>query len=525
MKRHAQELFLLTTTLSQVSNREKIVQLFVESMNEIFSGHSFAWFPQKPPEGDTTIEVCTRHKNYGYIALTANGQADPTTQSLISNATQLLAIFLEKTEQETLLKDQKNHLQILVDEQTDALRQANLKLEKELVERQRADRALQESEEKYRTLIQKIQAAVVVHGAGTEILICNSEAQEILGLTEDQMLGKTAVDPDWHFFREDGTPMPLEEYPVNRVMATHRELRGYIVGVHRSKGDDVYALVNADPVWNETDEIAQVIVTFIDITQRKAAEEALRRLNMELDQRVLERTAQLEAANRELEAFAYSISHDLRAPLRHIDGFLELLQKAMGTALNQKSRHYMETISGAANKMGLLIDDLLAFSRVGRHEIAFGPVELGPLVRDAVLELEPDTAGRKIAWRIGELPTVEGDAAMLRIVLTNLIANAVKFTRTRERARIEVGSLPGESFETVIYVRDNGVGFDMAYADKLFGVFRRLHRADEFEGTGIGLASVHRIVARHGGRTWAEAEPDQGATFYLALPGKIKQAV
>jgi light-regulated signal transduction histidine kinase (bacteriophytochrome) len=168
--------------------------------------------------------------------------------------------------------------------------------------------------------------------------------------------------------------------------------------------------------------------------------------------------------------------------------------------------------------MGRLIDELLSFTSMGRHALSFQKVALKELVRDILREFEPATADRSIDWRIGDLPVVNGDPRMLRMVLDNLIANAVKFTRPREQARIEIGSLPGQDAETVIYVRDNGVGFDMAYADKLFGVFQRLHRADEFEGTGIGLASVRRIIARHGGRTWAEGKPDQGATFYLALP-------
>jgi light-regulated signal transduction histidine kinase (bacteriophytochrome) len=248
------------------------------------------------------------------------------------------------------------------------------------------------------------------------------------------------------------------------------------------------------------------------------AEEELSVHRQHLEELVRERTAELEQANKELDAFAYSVSHDLRAPLRHIDGFIGLLQKKAGTVINEQGRHYMAAISGAAQKMGLLIDDLLSFSRMGRQAMAFKPVELGVLARDVKRELEPDTTGRDIEWRIGDLPEVSGDASMLRIVLSNLIANALKFTRPREQAQIEIGSLPGQASEAVIFVRDNGVGFDMTYVDKLFGVFQRLHRVEEFEGTGVGLANVQRIIARHGGRTWAEGKPDQGAVFYFALP-------
>jgi light-regulated signal transduction histidine kinase (bacteriophytochrome) len=258
-----------------------------------------------------------------------------------------------------------------------------------------------------------------------------------------------------------------------------------------------------------------------ELAERKKAEEALRRLNLELDRRVLNRTAQLEASNKELEAFTYSVSHDLRAPLRHIQGFLELLEKRAGTAQDEQSRHYIDIIFKSAKKMNQLIDDLLSFSRMGRQEMAFQQVDLRTLVRDVIHELEPDAADRTIDWRIGDLPAVQGDASMLRIVLGNLIANAVKFTRPRRQARIEIGSQPGQNADTVIYVRDNGVGFDMTYADKLFGVFQRLHRADEFEGTGIGLANVHRIIARHGGRAWAQGELGQGAAFFFSLPHTI----
>jgi light-regulated signal transduction histidine kinase (bacteriophytochrome) len=236
------------------------------------------------------------------------------------------------------------------------------------------------------------------------------------------------------------------------------------------------------------------------------------------------RTSTLEATNKELDAFAYTVSHDLRAPLRHINGFIELLQKRAGTALDEQCRHHIEVISDSAQNMGLLIDDLLSFSRMRRQAMSLRQVDLGNLVHDVIQGLETDTAGRTIDWRIGDLPMVNGDAAMLRSVLTNLIANALKFTQTREQARIEIDAIVGHASEAVIFVRDNGVGFDMTYADKLFGVFQRLHRADEFEGTGIGLANVRRIIARHGGRTWAKGKPDQGAAFYFALPQAAKEA-
>ena len=258
--------------------------------------------------------------------------------------------------------------------------------------------------------------------------------------------------------------------------------------------------------------LSTVILSAWSIARRRA-EDALRQARDEL-----------AAKSKELEAFAYSVSHDLRAPLRHVVGYTELLQKRVASGLDETSHRYLVTVRDAARRMGVLIDDLLAFSRVGRAEMQMAPVSLEQLVKEALSEVRQETEGRDIVWRIGTLPTVYGDRSMLKLVLVNLISNAVKFTRPRPQAEIEIGSTSGRSDESVVFIRDNGVGFDMKYVDKLFAVFRRLHQAEEFEGTGIGLASVQRIVQRHRGRVWAEGVVDRGATFYFALPGQRSHA-
>jgi signal transduction histidine kinase len=257
------------------------------------------------------------------------------------------------------------------------------------------------------------------------------------------------------------------------------------------------------------------------IEERQRAEEKIKKLNEELEQRVAERTAELAASNKELEAFAYSVSHDLRAPLRHMDGFLALLVKQSTGRLNDAGSRYLDKVTAASRTMGILIDDLLQFSRMGRNEISKTVVSLARLVEEIRQEFEAETAGRTVRWELGPLPEVVADPAMLRLVMTNLISNALKFTRPRAEARIEIGSTGGEGAEDVIFVKDNGVGFDAQYAGKLFNVFQRLHSSDEFEGTGIGLANVRRIIERHGGRVWAEGAEGKGATFYFSLP-KIK---
>lgn len=265
---------------------------------------------------------------------------------------------------------------------------------------------------------------------------------------------------------------------------------------------------------HDQQDVEALSVAFVEALNRRRAEKKINELNVELSHHLM----QVEAANKELEAFSYSVSHDLRAPLRHITGFVELLHERDLSSLDEKSIHYLQVISESARKMGVLIDDLLTFSRMGRAEMMKTRVDLGVLAQETIAELTEETQGRDVVWTIDPLPPVVGDAAMLRQVMANLIANALKFTRQQQQARIEIGAISDHPDETVFFVRDNGVGFDMKYVDKLFGLFQRLHDPQEFEGTGVGLANVQRIILRHGGRIWAESSPDKGAVFWFSLP-------
>jgi light-regulated signal transduction histidine kinase (bacteriophytochrome) len=283
--------------------------------------------------------------------------------------------------------------------------------------------------------------------------------------------------------------------------------------------DGVYRwhIGRAAPLRRDDGTIVMWVGTSTDIDDARRAADALKTLNAELEQHVRTRTADLEAANQELESFSYSVSHDLRAPLRHVQGYVEMLTKATAGQLADKSLRYLKTITNATVEMGDLIDDLLAFSRIGRVQLSQGRVSLDAVVRDSISRLEMETRDRNIVWKIDALPDAVGDPSLLKQVYANLLGNAVKYSRGRNPAQIEVGCAGEEAGRLILFVRDNGAGFEMQYAHKLFGVFQRLHRADEFEGTGIGLATVRRIISRHGGRAWAESRVNEGATIFVTL--------
>jgi PAS domain S-box-containing protein len=285
----------------------------------------------------------------------------------------------------------------------------------------------------------------------------------------------------------------------------------------RKDGSRVSILLSVTAIRDDDGEVTGYVGLMYDLTERKRAENEIRRLNAELERRVVERTAQLEIANKELEAFSYSVSHDLRAPLRHIDGFVQMLLSNCRDGLDANGRHYLDVIHTSVRRMAELIDDLLNFSRTSRAEMRQRDLDMNKVLDEVLRPLKDSCGDRSIEWVVGNLPSVSGDASLIKQVWVNLVENAVKYTRRRDVARIEISSRD-ENDQTTFIVEDNGVGFDMRYVHKLFGVFQRLHSEDQFEGTGIGLATVQRIIQRHGGRVWAEAELDKGARFYFSLP-------
>ena len=389
----------------------------------------------------------------------------------------------------------------------------------DITERKSAEIMLHNSEARLQTIVENLSEGLAVSDLDGQLLHFNRAALDLHGFTTldecRQYLSKFA--DTFELSAMDGTVLSLDQWPLARVLRGEN-LHNLEVRIrHIQAGWQRIFNYGGTLVRDTAGQPLLAILTISDITERKQAEAEIRQLNAELEQRVAARTAQLQAANTDLEGFSYSVSHDLRAPLRAIDGFAAILREDYASRLDDEGRRLFQVVSDNAKKMGQLIDDILAFSRAGRFELHLTALDMNALAQQVWQELEPQRAGRIIEFRLGDLPSASGDPAAVRQVWQNLLGNAIKFTRGREPALIEVGGT-SEAGETIYHVRDNGAGFDMAYANKLFGMFLRLHGMDEFEGTGVGLAIVKRFIMKHGGRVWAEGKTGEGATFWFSLP-------
>jgi PAS domain S-box-containing protein len=364
---------------------------------------------------------------------------------------------------------------------------------------------LKRSEERFRLAVEAAPNAMVMVDRTGKIVLVNSQTEKLFGYAREELLGRKVeiLVPPRFRAAHPAHRAGFHANPRARPMGVGRDLHGL-----RKDGSEIPVEIGLNPI--EAEE-GLVLASIVDITQRKKIEEQARE------------TARLEAAQKELEAFSYSVAHDLRAPLRHIDGFIQMLGTHTAGKLDDRGRDLMEKIAQAAKKLGSLIDELLAFSRTARLDLSLETVSLRALVDEVIADLKEGLGERAVEWRIGELPDAECDPGMLRLVFANLIGNALKFSRDRAPAVIHISRKEDAAGQLVICVRDNGVGFDMRFSDKLFGVFQRLHRMEEFEGTGIGLAHVRRIIDKHGGHTCAEGEVGKGAAFYFTLPARAKE--
>jgi PAS domain S-box-containing protein len=367
--------------------------------------------------------------------------------------------------------------------------------------------ARKKAEKRFQQLLEAAPDAMVIVGDRGHIELVNAQAEKLFGYPRAELLGQSIelLIPARFHGRHAAHRSGYFRDPRVRPMEAGLELYG-----QRKDGTEFPVEVSLSPL--QTEQGTLVTSAIRDTTGRKQVEAKIQELNRDLNRRAIEQ----EAINRELEAFTYSVSHDLRAPLRHLAGFSRILLEEHAAALDPQGRHYLERVSEAALQMGRLVDDLLNLSRVGRSELARQLTDLNGLVEEVRSQSQAEIASRQVEWKIGKLPAVACDPGLLKLVFANLLSNALKFTRGREPALIELGQTICDEGRA-IYIRDNGVGFDMKYSNKLFGVFQRLHRDEDFEGTGIGLATVQRIIHKHGGRVWAEARPGQGATFYFTL--------
>jgi signal transduction histidine kinase len=382
--------------------------------------------------------------------------------------------------------------------------------ERQIARRMRAETRESQAVHRSQMIVQAVREPIALLDAQLRTLLVNTAFSELYDLPQDEHRHLRLLQEVGEGAWTDGALLQR----LRDVLLHDRELWDYELVQRTFGGVDRYVLVNARRLQQHESDEPVLLLTVSDVTARALVEQQVNELNRQLEGKV----AQISDVNRELEAFSYSVSHDLRAPLRHIAGFTGKLKRHLEQHLDDTSAHYLEVIGTSSMRMAQLIDDLLVFSRLGRGALRLQAVDMQSLVDEARALAESEAGERRIEWAIDPLPIVIGDENMLRTVWQNLIGNAVKYTSRRELAKIAIAVERDRDGEYVFTVTDNGAGFNMEYASKLFGVFQRLHRASEFPGNGIGLANVRRIVARHGGRVWAEAEPDRGASFHFSLP-------
>jgi len=385
---------------------------------------------------------------------------------------------------------------------------------RDITERRNAEAEAKANAERFRAMANSMSQLAWIAKPDVFIFWYNDRWYDYTGTTPEQMEGwgwQSVHDPEV-------LPQVMAQWTVaiatGEVFEMEFPLRG-------ADGKFRRFLTRAVPLKDAEGKVLQWFGTNTDVEELKGAQDEIRRLNLELEQRVVERTAQLKAANKELEAFSYSVSHDLRAPLRGLDGFSRMVLEDYGPKLDDEGRRLLNVVCGEAKRMGQLIDDLLAFARLGRQEMKTTEFDMTVLVQDVFASLDPVERKRVLHFEVKPLPLALGDRSMIQQVLVNLIANAVKFSGNKPAPSLEIGGSTADGFN-MYYVKDNGAGFDQRFAPKLFGVFQRLHSEAEFPGTGVGLALVQRIIHRHGGKVWAEGKPNAGATFHFTLPTRIK---